>query len=297
MKQKLLSIVIITCNRKEELKKTIFSCIQNAGMSIEIIVVDNGSKDGTREMIQAMEEENKMVRGYYSSENLGVSGGRNKGLELASSDIILFIDDDAVVDEKKSLKFVSAYEYMEANPQIGALAFDIYDTVQNGYLLDSFEIGKNGSGNMLSYVGACHMLRRVQKDGFLYPDNLMYGAEERYAAIRYYDMGFRVEYFGEIKIIHNPSNKTRLSKIEIYRNVMINQYVIKCLLLPKTMYTVVTFNFLLRQIKRERFNIKQIRINCIEARERIKENINAKKTIKKETMKYLMHSYGKFTII
>ena len=125
----------------------------------------------------------------------------------------------------------------------------------------------------------------------------MYGAEERYAAIRYYDMGFRVEYFGEIKIIHNPSNKTRLSKIEIYRNVMINQYVIKCLLLPKTMYAVVTFNFLLRQIKRERFNIKQIRINCIEARERIKENINAKKTIKKETMKYLMHSYGKFTII
>lgn len=222
-----MSIVIITCNRKKELQKAIQSCIAKVNRPTEIIIVDNGSTDGTKDMLHTVENTRWCtIQTYFSDSNLGVSGGRNKGFELAKSDIVLFMDDDAVFAEESDL-IDTAYEYMKVHTQIGALAFDIYDVKEKRKLLAPFQKGDSQQKAMLSYVGACHMLRKTYDRKYLYPPNLIYGAEERYASILYFNMGMKVEYYPNIKVIHNPSTKTRMSRTTTHRNVAINQYVIK----------------------------------------------------------------------
>lgn len=292
----LLSIVIITCNRKDELKKTIESCIAKVDMPIEIIIVDNGSTDGTRDMLNEMSDTIKCtIRPYFSKHNLGVSGGRNRGFELAKSDIVLFMDDDAIFDDESAL-VDTAYRYMKADDKIGALAFDIFDTKEQGRLMDSFKNGNPQQKLMLSYIGACHMLRKTYDRKYLYPPKLMYGAEERYASILYYNMGMRVEYFPDIKVIHNPSTKTRMSKISTHRNVAINQYVIKKLLLPPKFQTRSTVYFIIRELKKERFNIVQVKKNLQVAKVRLNENIEASRPIENKTIEKLCSDYGKYVI-
>lgn len=187
MNNELISIVIITCNRKYELKKTILSCEKNAGMSCEIIVIDNGSADGTKEMLKQLKlTKTCRLRTFFSECNLGVSGGRNVGYQMAESEIIFFIDDDAVIAEN-SEPLSSGYEYMKKHAEVHALAMEIYDLKQKKLLLDSFS--RNGSNDgelhtMLSYVGASHILRKDKDIKYLYPPKLMYGAEERYAVLQ-----------------------------------------------------------------------------------------------------------------
>ena len=292
--KELVSIVIITCNRKVELLKTIYSCQKCAGMKSEIVVVDNGSTDGTRELLMQLSAENNNIIPFFSEKNLGVAGGRNKGFELATSDLIMFIDDDAVIDEKKSCMIKEVFDYMRKHKNVGALAFDIFDTRDQGPLLDFF---KSGSSEMISYVGACHMLRKIDDGSCLYPPKLMYGAEERYAAFLYYDKGYKIEYFKNFKVIHSPSMKTRLSRKHIERNVMINHYVIKMLLLPMPYRVFSKVYFLMRQIKSEKFNLIQVINNYKIAKQRIEENSIAKKRIKKETVKLLMKDYVMFPLI
>ena len=295
-KDGLLSIVIITCNRMNELKKTLLSCMEKSAMPTEIIIVDNGSTDGTKEMLIEMTGTvNCKIRPFFSEINLGVSGGRNKGFELATSNIVLFMDDDAVFAED-SEKLDYAYNYMIKNPKIGALAVDIYDLKEKGKLIDSFKNNDEEQKEMLSYVGACHILRKTYDRPYLYPPKLMYGAEERYASILYHNMGMKVEYYPKIKVLHNPSTKTRMSRINTHRNVMINQYVIKKLLLPKSRHGLVTFYYIIRLIKREKLNIKQIYKNIKTAKIRYLENINASYSLKEETIDKLCLEYGRFIV-
>lgn len=292
----LLSIVIITCNRMDELKKTVLSCMAKTTMPTEIIIVDNGSTDGTKKMLAAFKNtDNCSIRPYFSETNLGVSGGRNKGFELAMSDIVLFMDDDAVfAEDSEMLNY--AYKYMIENPKIGALAVDIYDLKEEGKLIDSFKYNDTEQKEMLSYVGACHILRKTRDRQYLYPPKLMYGAEERYASMLYYNMGLRVEYYPGIKVLHNPSTKTRMSRINTYRNVMINQYVIKKLLLPQHLHKKATVYYLIRLLKREKFNLLQIYKSIKIARARFAENIDASQPMKKETIDMLCLEYDKFVI-
>jgi glycosyltransferase involved in cell wall biosynthesis len=73
------------------LQRAIASSVCQTGIDLEIIVVDDGSTDATRETVLAFEEQN--VR-YIFQQNLGASAARNHGISLASSDWVAFLDDD-----------------------------------------------------------------------------------------------------------------------------------------------------------------------------------------------------------
>jgi len=87
-----ISVIIPTYNRKKYIKRAIDSVIRQSYKPFEIIVIDDGSTDGTYELIK---------QSYLSSQislkkqkNNGVSSARNKGIKLASGDWIAFLDSD-----------------------------------------------------------------------------------------------------------------------------------------------------------------------------------------------------------
>lgn len=99
----MVSIIIPTRNRAESLKSTLDSvqkAIQNSqSYHTEVIVVDNGSTDGTKEICTQFIPLIKNFR-YVYEEIPGLLSGRHRGLFEAKGDILAYIDDDVVVTEK-----------------------------------------------------------------------------------------------------------------------------------------------------------------------------------------------------
>src|SRR3989338_5888722 len=95
-----ISIIILTRNR-EKLLLGCISSIKNSRINAcyETIVVDNGSSDGTRKLLENEKKRNKNFNCILNAKNIGVGAGRNTGLKKAKGDFIFFIDDDAHVKE------------------------------------------------------------------------------------------------------------------------------------------------------------------------------------------------------
>ena len=90
----MITIIIPTYNRKVLLKKCINSLINQSYKDFEIIVVDDGSTDGTKDLIKNYEQ----IR-YLRQENKGPGNARNLGIKNAGGSIIAFTDDDCIPDK------------------------------------------------------------------------------------------------------------------------------------------------------------------------------------------------------
>lgn len=104
---KKISIIIPTYNSKDYLMRCIDSLLLQTYKNIEIIVVDDGSTDGTEEVIKN-KYANKII--YIKQLNLGVSSARNKGIELATGDYIFFVDADDTIDKEVLMDLASNLE-------------------------------------------------------------------------------------------------------------------------------------------------------------------------------------------
>jgi len=93
-----LSVIIPTFNRKDNLKATLLSLNGQTFRDFEVIVADDGSTDGTEQMVNSLQTPYSIK--HVRQKNSGRSAARNMGLEIASGEIILFIDDHIVVDKR-----------------------------------------------------------------------------------------------------------------------------------------------------------------------------------------------------
>lgn len=93
-----ISAVIATYNRREALECCLTSLFdQDApAQSYEVVVVSDGSTDGTNEMLNSLRSRRELV--VIEQENKGKSAAFNAGVNVASGDIILILDDDILCD-------------------------------------------------------------------------------------------------------------------------------------------------------------------------------------------------------
>ena len=91
-----VSVIVSTYNRAESLRDTIESLMSQRvdGCSYEIILVDNNSKDQTKDIVASF---NGKVR-YIFEPKQGLSYARNTGIKEAKGQVIAFTDDDVIVD-------------------------------------------------------------------------------------------------------------------------------------------------------------------------------------------------------
>lgn len=90
----MLSIIIPTYNRLTVLKRCVESVVSQSYPGLELIVVDDGSTDHTRQWLDTVQQEHAFIRVIYSLQNYGVNYARNRGIERASQPYILFLDSD-----------------------------------------------------------------------------------------------------------------------------------------------------------------------------------------------------------
>ena len=104
-----ISVVIPSYNRKEFLKRSINSVNNQTIKPFEIIVVDDGSFDGTEAMIKRNYDFIKFIK----QKNKGVSAARNLGIKVSSGEWICFLDSD---DEWKNDKLEKQIIAVKSNP-------------------------------------------------------------------------------------------------------------------------------------------------------------------------------------
>ena len=93
-----VSAVVPTYNRKEDLKKCVMALVTQTYPQdkFEIIICDDSSIDGTKEVVDVLRSKNKNIHYLLSKENLGPAHARNLGIEKAKGEIIAFTDDDCI---------------------------------------------------------------------------------------------------------------------------------------------------------------------------------------------------------
>ena len=122
---KLVSVVIPTYNRAAFIAAAVESVLQQDWPALEVIVVDDGSSDGTRAILDAIAD--PRLRVIYQA-NQGRSRARNVALTVARGDYIAFLDSDDLFLPGKLSRQVA---WLETNPDFGMVytASDCIDTV------------------------------------------------------------------------------------------------------------------------------------------------------------------------
>ena len=123
---KQLSVIILSYNTvnttKECLDALVASLSEYPTFQAEIIVVDNASEDGSKDMIKeykkSFESDHVLFTSISNIDNEGFPKGNNRGLHNASGEYILFMNSDVIVG---SLNWPSIVQYLEKNKNIGAL--------------------------------------------------------------------------------------------------------------------------------------------------------------------------------
>ena len=101
------SVVLVTRNRQDMLKKTIKAVLFQTEKNFELIIVDDGSTDGTSEFVKSIKD--KRVRGIVQNHS-GLAEGRNNGIRNAKSDIVAFIDDDELPEKEWLSNLISKFK-------------------------------------------------------------------------------------------------------------------------------------------------------------------------------------------
>ena len=190
-----VSVIIPGYNRHEALSHTL-SILQNDDYpELEIIVVDNGSSDGT---VEKLKEEFPEVKCIALSENLGIKA-RNIGAKEALGKYLLMLDSDSDPAPDSISKMVSLFK---RDPNLGAVAF------RNILPNQSNQDETGGSYNVFVGCGV-GFKKKIFLELCGYDPDYHYYAEEYDLAYRLIEAGYRVKYFSDLVVRHHKSPDAR----------------------------------------------------------------------------------------
>lgn len=92
-----VSVIVVNWNRRELLRQCLHSLAQQAGVRFEVILVDNGSRDGSAEMAQVEFEHSGLLplRVLRNAANVGFCRANNQGIEASRGEFIALLNNDA----------------------------------------------------------------------------------------------------------------------------------------------------------------------------------------------------------
>lgn len=110
---KLVSIIIPTYNRKAYLETAVDSVLKQTFSNFELIIIDDGSNDGTDSLANSLWQKDERIKYIYQS-NKGVSSARNMGIKNARGELIGFLDsDDYWLEDKLEIQT----EFFDSHPE------------------------------------------------------------------------------------------------------------------------------------------------------------------------------------
>ncbi len=208
----LISIVFLNYNRLHETRITVEKLLKCKGKlnEIEIIAVDNGSTDGTREYL--CQVGNGDIKTLLLDRNYGIEG-YNKGFEISKGDIIIVLDDDSHV-EIDTIKRVK--ELFTNNKNLAIVAFKIID--RDGKRFNTWHIpSKDVYQESFAFVGCGFAIRKdIFKEIGFYPGKFFIYHNEIAVAIKVKLLGYKIIYDPLCVAVHRTGGNQRDPSRRIY---------------------------------------------------------------------------------
>jgi len=191
-----ISVIIPTYNRIDLLKRAIDSVLNQSIQPFDIIVVDDGSTDGTSDMIQQKYKSINLIQ----QKNSGVSVARNNGIKNAQGDWIALLDSD---DEWKKNKLAEQVNKLTDNPK-----YDFCHTneiwIRNGIRVNQKKRHKKYGGFIFD---KCLDICRISPSSVLFNKNIFNHVgwfNDKLPVCEDYDLWLRITAEFEILFIDKP---------------------------------------------------------------------------------------------
>lgn len=126
-KMPLVSVVMPAYNKEKYIAKAINSVIDQTIADWELIVIDDCSTDGTRDVIAALAANDPRIRFVCNEVNLGAAGTRNKALDMCRGEYVALLDADDIWYPEKLAKQIALLRESDAD-----LAYSSYKVIRKG---------------------------------------------------------------------------------------------------------------------------------------------------------------------
>lgn len=215
MDEPLVTVNILSFNRKDELRNSLQKIFGQDYKKIEVIVVDNASDDGSAEMVRREFPDARVIE---LPTNMGVSAW-NTGFNSANGDFILVLDDDSFpVDGTIS----AAVNAILKEKNCGAIACRIVNKNRGEEETLNFLVNPD------YFIGCGAVIRSeaLSETGGYSPHIFIYNNELDFC-IRLYNAGYKVVYCEDSVVIHNQNKHTRRDPLTTefsYYNNFISYY-------------------------------------------------------------------------
>ena len=116
-----VSVIVPVYNSEKYIEKCLNSIIEQTYKDFELIVINDGSKDNSLEILEKYKNDFPKVITLINQENIGVSKTRNNAIKMAKGKYVMFIDNDDFIDKDYIETFINEAEKED------------YDVVLGGY--------------------------------------------------------------------------------------------------------------------------------------------------------------------
>ena len=230
-----ITVVIVSYNVLGYLEPCLNSLLKQRGVSLEIIVIDNGSVDCT---VFTLHQKFPDVKIIANTENKGFSGGNNQGIKEAKGEYIFILNPDTELKEENTLSVMK--EYLQVHSEVAMLApclLNTDDSFQPSFwpipgvkelLLELFYLHRMGESkipsaatNVEAISGAAMFFNRsllnVIGSGF---DENMFWMEDIDLCFRVNKVGKKIMYLPDVKIIHHGGKSSENYSVVIPNQVL-----------------------------------------------------------------------------
>jgi GT2 family glycosyltransferase len=209
----LASVILCTYNRARLLERALSSLSRQTMTpdGFEVIVVDDGSSDGTAAVCEKAGRSLPGFRYIPLARNLGLAAAGNRGIREARGEAFLFIDDDCIADESWAESLAAS---LERHPlAAGAIRSPLTNPIKLGHNISQFHpfMERREEGWAKSIAGANMGMRRSlfsELGGF----NEKSEVPDMELLFRAWEKGYRVRFVPGAVILHDPE-RVRLAKI------------------------------------------------------------------------------------
>lgn len=217
-----ISIIIPVYNQERFILRTLQSIAGQSYQDYEVIIINDGSKDNTQNIAETFARTDSRIR-IFSQNNSGVSVARNKGIEAATGDYLMFVDgDDWLYDRTLEILYRNindnsfdcvSYVFRKVTPD------DIYQDdrpCDNDFIDYEFKNGSEAAlflekeGKPFFYSSQQHIFKRkiIEKNNLRFAPGIIYGEDVLFA--RMYAMfikkGRLLPRFDAYNYVQNPAS-------------------------------------------------------------------------------------------